>query len=180
MGQLRTVALREARYFMKEYRDVIQEAPFQFQADMLFVVRAIGMLSGMAAALDPDFDVWAKTLPYARQYAKEALEEGWPEWLQIAFNPLQSAFRLPGRMEQTLNQARRGKLVVRVSLAPDTRKCLNRLNRSVNRLSLMLLGTGFILASAILYTGRPDETGWTVPAVLAALVFIRAMGNSGE
>jgi len=65
------------RYFWQEYRDIIAEAPFQIQADMLFIGRAVGILSGPATRLDPEFDPWTKTLPYARRFAKEELTGGW-------------------------------------------------------------------------------------------------------
>ena len=50
------LALDEARYFYKEYRDIVYDMPFQFPVDLLFVLRASGILSGMSTNLDPEFD----------------------------------------------------------------------------------------------------------------------------
>ena len=104
-GQIRELALDEVRYFAREYRDVIYEAPFQFQADMLFVVRAIGILSGMAANLDPDFDPWVKTIPYAERFAHEELQKDWREWSRDFSKLAQALFKLPTRLDHMLSKA---------------------------------------------------------------------------
>ena len=80
MGPIRELAETEVGYFMQEYRDIVYEAPFQFPADMLFVVRAIGILSGMATNLDPNFDPWAESIPFAERLAKEELQKNWRGW----------------------------------------------------------------------------------------------------
>jgi hypothetical protein len=60
MGKIHEVAFDEARYFLKEYRDLITEIPFQLQEEMLFIGRAVGILAGMATQLDPEFDPWGE------------------------------------------------------------------------------------------------------------------------
>ena len=62
--------------------------PFQIQAEMLFIGRAVGILAGMTTQLDPEFDPWAKSIPYARVFAKEELKVSWkdlPEEIRQAF-----------------------------------------------------------------------------------------------
>ena len=177
VGQLRDTALREARYFMREYRDVIREAPFQFQVDMLFVVRAIGILSGMAANLDPGFDVWSKTLPYARRYASEALRKDCLEWVRFLAEPLLSMFRLPEELERVVRQTGRGNFVTQASLAPDARKAAERLNRGVDRLADTVLTASLIISAALLYAAQPDGRAWMTAAALAVWAFMRTGGR---
>ena len=70
VADLRDVAISEARTFLRQYREIIFEAPFQFQVDLLFIMRAVGILTGLANTLDPNFDVWEKTVPYAERYMR--------------------------------------------------------------------------------------------------------------
>lgn len=97
VGQLRDVALSEARFFLNEYRDVILKAPFQFQADMLFVVRAVGMLAGLATRLDPDFDPWGSTIPFAERFARQELGRQGGKWLAQLDTLARLLLALPGR-----------------------------------------------------------------------------------
>jgi len=84
MGQVRDMAESEYKYFVNEYRDIVYEAPFQFPADMLFIMRAIGILSGMATNLDPEFYPLEETIPFAERLAKEELQKNWRGWLEEA------------------------------------------------------------------------------------------------
>lgn len=148
MGQFKDLAETELRYFVREYRDIVYEAPFQFQADMLFVVRAVGILSGMATNLDPNFDPWAETIPFAERLAKDELQRNWSGWLQEVVAIGQLLFKLPGQVDDLLALARRGNLVVQTALAPDTRKALDRLESAANRLGWMVAAGALLLAGA--------------------------------
>jgi predicted unusual protein kinase regulating ubiquinone biosynthesis (AarF/ABC1/UbiB family) len=53
IGQLTDVAMQQAPFLVREYRDLIYEMPFQFPTDVLFAMRAVAILSGMATTLDP-------------------------------------------------------------------------------------------------------------------------------
>ena len=172
MGQMREVALSEAQYFLREYRDVIYDAPFQFQVDMLFVMRAVGILSGMATNLDEDFDPWAETIPFAENLAADELQKNWREWLQEAVSLGQLLFKLPHQLEQTLTQARRGNLIVQTALSPDTRRLAQRLEQAVTRLSWMVIAVGLLLAGVNLRTSAQDNDLGTVLLGLALATFL--------
>ncbi len=150
-GSLQEAALREARYFIREYGDVIRAAPFQFQADMLFVVRAIGILSGMAAHLDPAFDVWSKTIPYARKYAASALQSDAPS-LTDALIAFGRAFgRLPAEAEDLIRQLRRGDATVRTAPTTEARRLSLGVRRAVDRLGGRVLAAGLLVSGSILF-----------------------------
>ncbi len=175
VGKMRDAALREAGHFMKEYRDVIYETPFQFQADMLFVVRAIGILSGMAANLDPEFDVWAKTIPYAERYAREGLRGHGRDRLREGIDLGRAVLGLPVRLEGVLDQARDGRLTVRAELSRESRKSVARLEQSVRRLAWMVLTAGLVVSGIHLHVGRPDGRLWWLFLLAAGVSFIRAV-----
>ncbi len=175
MGQMRDVALNEARHFVHEYRDVIYEAPFQFQVDMLFVMRAVGILSGMATNLDPDFDPWAETIPFAERLAQEELRQNWRGWLQEMLSLGQLILKLPAELDQVLTQAQRGNLVIQTSLAPDTRKAFQRLEQAVNRLTWMVVAASLLIAGVNWQANNSGSLLGQGLMVLALLAFVWGM-----
>jgi len=173
MGRLKDVALDGAKEFFRDYRDVIQSAPFQFQADMLFVVRALGILSGLAAHLDPEFDVWAKTLPYAERYAKEELRSEGLARLGGLARAFRAAAALPEQMERLLRRAERDDLNVRTAPTPELRRRLDGLERAADRLGWMALAAGLGGAATVVYGLRPESPAGPIAAALAAAAFLR-------
>ncbi len=171
MGQVRDLAFDEAQYFLREYRDIVYEAPFQFPADMLFVIRAVGILSGMATNLDPDFDPWSETIPFAERLAKEELRQDWRGWLQEAVNLGQLALKLPPQLNRVLTEAERGNLTLQTSLAPDTRKTMQQLEQSVNRLAWMVVAAGLLISGTNLHLGGSRLGVWLLGAALAAFLW---------
>jgi predicted unusual protein kinase regulating ubiquinone biosynthesis (AarF/ABC1/UbiB family) len=113
-------------------------------------VRAVAILSGMATSLDPDFDPWAATLPFAQRMAGEEGVWDWRKWLDEAAELGRLAFRLPARMDRFLAQAERGELVTQFSLAPDTAKTLRRIEHSVDRLTWGVISAGLLIAGVVL------------------------------
>lgn len=171
MGQVREVAFSEAQYFFQEYRDLVYEAPFQFPVDLLFVGRAIGILSGMSTNLDPEFDPWSEIIPFAERLARQELERNWRGWLQELVAIGQLTLQLPKRIDKVLMEVERGALTVQTSLAPDTRKALRGMEQSINRLSWMVVAMGLLVAGAILYEASLGV--WLMG--LAGLAFLLAL-----
>ena len=141
----------------REYRDLIYEMPFQFPADMLFAMRAVAILSGIATTLDPDFDPWAATLPFAERLAVGELTRDWRGYLERALGWLQLLARLPGRLDRLATQAERGALMVQTSLAPDHAKALRRIEHAVDRQTWMTLAVGLLVAGALLRSTPGSE-----------------------
>jgi predicted unusual protein kinase regulating ubiquinone biosynthesis (AarF/ABC1/UbiB family) len=144
---------------------------------MLFIMRAIGILSGMATNLNPDFDPWAETIPFAEQLAAEELRKDWQGWLQEITTLGQLIFRLPGQVDQIITQAQRGNLVVQASLAPDTRKVVRRLEQSVNRLAWMVVAAALLISGVRLYVGLQDERLSVVLIFFALVSFFWGMSR---
>jgi predicted unusual protein kinase regulating ubiquinone biosynthesis (AarF/ABC1/UbiB family) len=173
IGNLRERALSEVGYFLEEYRDLLYEIPFQVQVDLLFTSRAVGLLAGLSTHLDPEFDPWSETLPFARRLATEELRGGWGDTLRETVVQGRALLGLPRRIEGFLTRADRGNLTVQTSLTPETRRLVRRLERSVQRLSWMVIGAGLMLSGAILHAASPAEPygRWLAIASAVALVY---------
>ena len=166
MGQIRDIAFEEAQFFLREYRDIVYEMPFQLPADILFVGRAVAILSGMATSLDPNFDPWAATIPFAEELAAEELTHNWRDWLEELGTLVRLALSLPHRLDRFLTQAQRGQLTVQTALTPEASRALRRLERSVDRLAWSVVFVGLLLAGVILRVS--EGPGWLSSGLLAA------------
>ena len=171
MGKFHEVAYEEARYFLKEYRDLITSIPFQLQGEMLFVGRAVGILAGMATELDPEFDPWEKSIPYAREFAREELRFNWKELPEEVLLVGRHLMRIPASLDQVLDKARHGSLAIQVSLSPETRKAIKRIDLSVKRFAWMVLSAGLLISGVNLYIAHHIRLGSGF-ILLSVLVFL--------
>jgi len=160
LGQMREVAFSEAGYFLREYRDILYEAPFQVQVDLLFVSRAVGLLSGMATSLDAEFDPWAETIPFAERLAKDEMDRLRRDWRGMLHEGLVQAralLGLPRRIEDLVVRAERGELAVRSSLSPEAERTVRHLERAAHRLAWTVLAAAFLLGAVVLHVDAPGE-----------------------
>jgi predicted unusual protein kinase regulating ubiquinone biosynthesis (AarF/ABC1/UbiB family) len=172
IGSLRDVAFSEAGYFFREYRDLLYEIPFQVQVDLLFASRAVGLLAGMTTQLDPEFDPWAETVPFAERLAREELRLGWRELLSAGTVQLQALLGLPSRFGSLISRIERGTLTVQSTLAPEARKTIQRLDRSIRRASWMIVSAALLISGVMLRIDRPEEPAGRWLLALSALTFL--------
>ncbi|MBN1135921.1 MAG: AarF/ABC1/UbiB kinase family protein [Anaerolineae bacterium] len=151
MSQAREIMADQWQNLAREYRDLLYEMPFQIPTDLLFVGRAVAILSGMATALDPDFDPWQAISPFAEQLAKEELGRDWRGWLAEISGVVRVLLSLPGQADRFFAQANQGKLAVRASLAPDAARSLHRVEVAVNRLAAAAVFAALLLAAVAVY-----------------------------
>jgi predicted unusual protein kinase regulating ubiquinone biosynthesis (AarF/ABC1/UbiB family) len=174
VGELGPAAtLQRLRGFFREYRDLVREAPFQVPVDLLFAGRAVGILAGVATRLDPEFDPWAATRPYAEKAARARLFVSPAEVAREVVEQTAAVLRLPRELDRVLPLLRRGSLTVRAALAPDARDALRRVETAIRSLRWTLAGVGLLAVAAML---RHDlnALAW-VPAAAGGLALLRGM-----
>jgi predicted unusual protein kinase regulating ubiquinone biosynthesis (AarF/ABC1/UbiB family) len=158
----------EMRAFAAQYRDVLVEAPFQVPADLIFLGRCLGILSGLCTGLNPGFNVFEGLAPFARGLVEE--EAG--DWLDRILNWLIENGRrltaLPGRLEAVLADLQAGKLTVTAKADPSLDRSLTRLTRAINGLVAALVFAALLLAGTVLYVN--DERALALAALALAAV----------
>ncbi len=154
LGEMREVAMGEMSYFLREYWDLIADMPFQVPTELLFVGRAMGLLSGLATSLAPDFDPWSAAIPFAEQMARGEL--GGRLW-ETVIDQGRLVLQLPGQASRFYRQAVRGGLTVEASLSAENQKSLRRLEKSMRRLTWFVPGAALLVGGILLFLARPEE-----------------------
>lgn len=157
LADLQGVALSEVAPMVREYRDLIYAAPFQFPVDLLFALRAVGLLAGMSTSLDPDFDPWAETKPFADELAREELGAMAGRTLREAAAAGRLLLRLPAGIERALDLADGEGLRVRADLSEEARRSLRRLERAGARLGWTIAAAALFLGGLQIDLARPDS-----------------------
>ncbi len=172
MSELRDMALNDAPYLLEEYRDLIYESPFQFQVDMLFVVRSVGLLSGMATNLDPDFDPWSETIPFAETFAREELRRDWGDWKQQLAVLGRISIDLLPKIDKVLSKAERGLLSFETSFAPDARRSMGRIEHQIQRLTWSVVTVGMLISGVVLRVTEGMNALNSGLLVAAGIIFV--------
>jgi predicted unusual protein kinase regulating ubiquinone biosynthesis (AarF/ABC1/UbiB family) len=173
LAQMRDVALTEGQQLAREFSDLLFDAPVQLQADMIFSLRAVGLLAGLCTRLDPSFDPWQETIPYAHRFAREA-EPGLVAGIGELLGGL---IRLPGRVQRALERVERGQLTARTAWAPSAARRIDLLTRSVRRLGWTVISGALLVSAAVLRGLEPADP--LVPWLLggAAVAFVVALAR---
>jgi predicted unusual protein kinase regulating ubiquinone biosynthesis (AarF/ABC1/UbiB family) len=177
LADLQGVALAEAGGFLREYRDLVYEAPFQFPVDLLFTFRAVGLLAGLSISLDPEFDPWAETLPFAEELGGRGAVETVRRAVGEAGHLARLALRLPAGIERVLTLAEHEGIAVRAHLAEPARREVRRLERAAGRIAWFVAAGALFLGGIQIDLARPDDPAahwlWGAAAVCALWGLLR-------
>lgn len=164
--ELREISIQEIVQFTREYRDLMYDLPFQVPEDLLLLGRALSILSGMCAALDPEFNVWTTMLPYAQELVAEERSNGWEYWRQELENLQRNLLRLPGRMDNILAQIESGEFSTR---NPQLNERVTRVEKNVRALGMVVLSASALISGTIFF-------GMDNPIVGAVFIFAAFIG----
>jgi predicted unusual protein kinase regulating ubiquinone biosynthesis (AarF/ABC1/UbiB family) len=163
--ELREIEIQEVIEFTREYRNLMYDLPFQVPSDLILLGRAISILSGMCAGLDPNFNVWLSILPFAQGLISEERQAGWDYWRNELSNLERSLIKLPGRLNNLLMQLERGEIGSR---NPELNERVDRVERSVRALTITVVFASLLLSGIYLVTQSYSLFG----GILISLSFI--------
>jgi len=167
MSELTAVKLDEIREFADEFRDLIFDLPFQVPQNIIFLARAVGILSGMCTGLDPEFNLWDHLAPYAKKLiADEALSGAKELWTSIE-RQIRALVLLPARIDNILENLDQGKIALRT---PELSKQVDRLEKAVNRLASAIIIGVLLSLSVQLYLN--DELYLAIALTVAAAIIV--------
>ncbi|MBL8152732.1 MAG: AarF/ABC1/UbiB kinase family protein [Anaerolineae bacterium] len=175
MTEIKSFSYSDARELGKEFNDLLYAMPFQVPQDFIYLGRAMGILSGMATSLDPNFNPWQELGPYAQKMIARTLREGSAGGaftdplglpiIQSLFNGnalqtlaeigrvfINRTVTVPQQVDAVLGQLERGDLTVRVTPTPTYRKQLQRIETQGRRGTRATVFAALLISATLLYT----------------------------
>jgi predicted unusual protein kinase regulating ubiquinone biosynthesis (AarF/ABC1/UbiB family) len=89
--------------------------PFQIPQNLIFLGRAVAILSGMCVGLDPQFNLWERLAPFTQKLiAEETSSRNLEFWLGELVSLVQAMLVVPKRMEAVFSKIEKGEVAVRI------------------------------------------------------------------
>ncbi len=174
MTELTQVDIGEIHEFMKEFRDLLYELPFQVPRDLLYLARTVGILSGMCTGLDPDFNLWDHLAPYARKLITQEVRRNSSQWLDEIGKLIQLLIGIPRRFDNVLSKLDQGDLIVR---SPELARRLSKIEHSQRQLPWAFLSGTLFLAGAIFYAAG-SQVFTIISLSIAGIILVGLIINS--
>ena len=171
MDELSHINMDEIHDFAFEFRDILFNMPFQLPQDMIFLGRAVGILSGMCTGLDPQINVFEHLAPFSQKIIKEEAQHDWGYWVKEAGAIARKMITLPTRADALITRLERGELNVR---DPQLAENVKKLEKTVSKVVGGIVFATFLVASIQLSTGNQEGLTWIfrIAALIAFLWMI--------
>jgi predicted unusual protein kinase regulating ubiquinone biosynthesis (AarF/ABC1/UbiB family) len=150
MSELQQISPQQVAEFAGQFRELVYTLPFQVPHDIIYLARAVGILSGMCTGLDPQFNVWESLAPYARKLVSEEASTGREYWLEEVRTLARSLLTVPTKMDRILSRIESGDVSVR---APEVSRQVSRLETAIRRVTAAILFSALLLGGIQLYLG---------------------------
>jgi predicted unusual protein kinase regulating ubiquinone biosynthesis (AarF/ABC1/UbiB family) len=157
MDELRNISMEEIHDFAYEFRDILFNMPFQLPQDLIFLGRAVGILSGMCTGLDPHINVFAHLGPFSQKIISEEAQHDWSYWVTEAGNIARKVLSLPLRADALITRLERGELNIR---DPQLSASVTKLEKTASKAVAGIIFAAFLLASIQLSVVNQMELSW--------------------
>lgn len=151
-AELRDVDPQEFTGFATEFGDTIRHLPVQFPENLLLLMRAVGLTSGLCSALDADFNIWEPIAPYATRLLRDESGAVVKEIGKDAAANAGILWRLPRRVDALLDDVGDG--VVSFDTSRLERR-LDRLEHIARRIASGVLFAAFLVGGAVALVPAP-------------------------
>ena len=169
MSDIQNLDISEVRSFLGEFRSLIYQAPFQIPSDLLFLGRALGILSGLATQIDPNFNIFEAAAPFAQRLLADESGPLRQELLQQVVDTGLALARMPRQFDRLADLLAGGDLHVTINDQERLLHELTRLNQSAARIPWAIMAMGLYLGATILLAA--GQIGFSLVAFVCAVSF---------
>ena len=170
MDELSHIDMEEVHAFTYEFREILYKMPFQLPQDLIFLGRAIGILSGMCMGLDPQINVFEHLSPFAQKIIAEEAKHDWSYWVNEAGSIAKKLISLPIRADSVITKLERGELIIR---DPQLSENIRKLEKTVSKVVAGIIFSAFLMASIQLSIADQESFSWVFRiASICVLVWI--------
>lgn len=142
MDELRRMDPRDLHMFTGEFRELMYTMPFQIPQDIIFLARAVGILSGMCTGLDPEFNVWKQIAPFANKLLLGEDKSQSEVLLEEAKQLITSLLMMPRKIDVALSKIERGDIQVK---APEVLTQTARIEKAIRQLGWGVIFAAFLM-----------------------------------
>jgi len=150
MSDIQNLDVDEMRGFLSEFRSLIYQMPFQIPSDLLFLGRALGILSGLAMQIDANFNIFEAAAPFAQKLLADESGALRQELLQQVVDTGLALVRMPKQFDRMADLLASGDLHVTINDQERLLHEVTRLNQSISRVSYAIVAMGMFLGAVIL------------------------------
>ncbi|WP_136055979.1 AarF/UbiB family protein [Microbacterium sp. K24] len=151
-AELSKVDPREFKDFADEFGDMVRSLPLQLPENMLLLIRAVSLTSGMCSGLDPSFNVWDAAEPYAGRLLRDESGNLIQDMAQQAMATAAITMRLPRRIDDIITRIDDGNVSFDTS---RLERRLDRLEGIARRIASGVLFAAMLVGGALLVTPLP-------------------------
>lgn len=171
MDELTNINMEEIHDFAYEFRDILYNMPFQLPQDLIFLGRAVGILSGMTAGLDPQINIFHHLGPFSQKIIAEETQHDWRYWVGEAGEVAKKVLTLPIRADALITRLERGELNVR---DPRLTENIKNLEKTVSKAVAAIIFAAFFFASIQVSSNSQEALTWIfrIAALIALLWMI--------
>ncbi len=149
-AELRNIDPHEYKEFAEKFGKTMREMPFQLPENLLLIIRAVAVTSGVCTALNPAFNMWTAIEPYAARLAGNRTGTTARALLEQVITTAGTLSRLPAQLDELSTLIERGRLTVQTPGVDRRLHSLERLGRkavSAVIFAALLLGGIFLRPS---------------------------------
>ena len=151
-AELSRVDPREFTDFAEEFGDMVRRLPLQLPEDMLLLIRAVSLTSGMCSALNPAFNVWDAAEPYAARLLRDESGSLMQDMAEQAMANAATTWRLPKRIDDIITRVDDGNVSFDTS---RLERRLDRLEGIARRIASGVLFAAMLVGGALLVGPLP-------------------------
>ncbi|MDH5131820.1 MULTISPECIES: AarF/UbiB family protein [unclassified Microbacterium] len=151
-AELSRVDPREFTDFAEEFGDMVRRLPLQLPEDMLLLIRAVSLTSGMCSALNPAFNVWDAAEPYAARLLRDESGTLMQDMAEQAMANAATTWRLPKRIDDIITRVDDGNVSFDTS---RLERRLDRLEGIARRIASGALFAAMLVGGALLVDPLP-------------------------
>jgi predicted unusual protein kinase regulating ubiquinone biosynthesis (AarF/ABC1/UbiB family) len=159
MDELAQIKMEEIHDFAYEFRDILYNMPFQLPQDLIFLGRAVGILSGMCVGLDPQINVFEHITPFTQKIIKEEAQHDWGYYLKEVGGYARRIISLPIRADALITRLERGELNVR---DPQLNENIKKLEKTISKLVAGIIFAALLIASVMASSSDQQVLIWVL------------------
>lgn len=175
-NDLTDVDFNEMYDFAVQFKDLLNTLPFQIPQNVLYLGRAVNILSGMSTALDPAFNPWTEIQPFARDLAGKEGAQTAQDVLAEVLRLGRTVIQLPVQMDQVFSRALNGQLELRTQFSQQSTDEIRKIQGGLSRLTWAIVFAA-ALGCGTLFAVNDIPIGAGVCFALAAVGFVKVALN---